>query len=80
MMSVCFVDPSAIKTLIAMYKDFKSRGLLFCIADCSGKRINHKSLLVSIVIDVQFMVFCVVTVCSLVGGYKHVQRTCCHQC
>jgi hypothetical protein len=37
MMSVCFVDPSAIKTLIAMYKDFKSRGLLFCLADCSGK-------------------------------------------
>lgn len=36
MMSVCFVDPSAIKTLIAMYKDFKSRGLLFCIADCSA--------------------------------------------
>jgi len=44
MMSVCFVDPSAIKTLIAMYKDFKSRGLLFCIADCSGKGINHKCL------------------------------------
>jgi anti-anti-sigma regulatory factor len=38
MMSVCFVDPSAIKTLIAMYKEFKSRGLLFCLADCSGKR------------------------------------------
>jgi hypothetical protein len=37
MMSVCFVDPSAIKTLIAMYKDFKSRGLIFCLADCSGK-------------------------------------------
>jgi len=36
MMSVCFVDPSAIRTLIAMYKDFKSRGLLFCIADCSA--------------------------------------------
>lgn len=36
MMSVCFVDPSAIKTLIAMYKDFKSRGLLFCLADCSA--------------------------------------------
>jgi solute carrier family 26 protein len=36
MMSVCFVDPSAIKTLIAMYKDYKSRGLLFCIADCSA--------------------------------------------
>jgi hypothetical protein len=37
MMSVCFVDPSAIKTLVAMYKDFKSRGLIFCLADCSGK-------------------------------------------
>jgi hypothetical protein len=37
MMSVCFVDPSAIKTLIAMYKDFKGRGILFCLADCSGK-------------------------------------------
>lgn len=57
MMSVCFVDPSAIKTLIAMYKEFNNRGLLFCIADCSGKIINHKSLQVSIVIDVQFMVF-----------------------
>ncbi|KDR19089.1 prestin-like isoform X2 [Zootermopsis nevadensis] len=36
MMSVCFVDPSAVKTLVAMYKDFKSRGLIFCLADCSA--------------------------------------------
>ena len=73
-MSVCFVDPTAIKTLIAMYKDFKSRGLLFCIADCSGKRITQKRLHVSIVIDVQFVVFCVVTICSLVGVYRRVQK------
>lgn len=44
MMSVCFVDPSAIKTLVTMYKDLKSRGLTFCLADCSAtvhERMMH---------------------------------------
>nr|CAD7399960.1 unnamed protein product [Timema cristinae] len=35
MMSICFVDPSAIKTLLLIYKDLKSRNVLFCLADCS---------------------------------------------
>nr|CAD7447499.1 unnamed protein product [Timema bartmani] len=36
MMSICFVDPSAIKTLLLIYKDLKSRNVLFCLADCSA--------------------------------------------
>ncbi|KAJ9578107.1 hypothetical protein L9F63_025033, partial [Diploptera punctata] len=44
MMSVCFVDPSAIKTLISMYKDFKSKDVLFSLADCSVTQSVHERM------------------------------------
>ncbi|XP_066997153.2 prestin [Anabrus simplex] len=36
MTSVCFMDPSAIKSLITIYKDLEVKGMLFCLADCSA--------------------------------------------
>ncbi|XP_063231486.1 prestin-like isoform X2 [Bacillus rossius redtenbacheri] len=36
MMAVAFVDPSAVRALLLLHKDLSSRGVLFCLADCSA--------------------------------------------
>lgn len=37
MVSVSFVDPSAVKALLSLHKDAKSQGRILCLSNCSCK-------------------------------------------
>ncbi|GLH02704.1 uncharacterized protein GBIM_08666 [Gryllus bimaculatus] len=37
MSSVCFVDPSSLKGMETIYEDFKVKGIVLCLAECSAQ-------------------------------------------